>query len=107
MLGFLLLVLAANAVILFSSYKAFATKGSGEVEKIKRKLAETEMAAKGREQDLQNKNKELKAEIDKLKKQNEDSKCKELQEQLKIKDERINQYKDALNICQVKLANCG
>lgn len=100
MMGFMLLVLAANGVILFSSYRAFATKGGSEVEKLRRKLTETEMTAKGREQDLLNKNKALEAEINNLKKQNQDSKCKELEAQLKIKDERINFFRDALTVCQ-------
>lgn len=108
MLGFGLLVLAANAVILFSSYKAFGIKGSGEENDLRRKLQEMEMACKGKEQDFINKNKELEAQNKVLKNEIADIKSgKPLDDKLmKIKDAEIKALERELNSCNAKLANC-
>ncbi len=109
MLGFGLLVLAANAVILFSSYKAFGIKGSGEENELRRKLQEMEMSCKGREQDYVNKIKELEAKVAALKKENDEIKSGKgtKDEIMKLKDEQIKACQANLNACNARLASSG
>lgn len=120
-LGFMVIVLVVNAIVLLGFYDSFSRKFTSDEDRLRNELNKVDRKAKAQIQDLKNKmnlqneeikklghdNNELRKQIDEKKEEIENFSCADLQQQLqnkddliRLKEEQIRNYYTALELCK-------
>ncbi len=106
-LGFI--VLGLNAFILFSSYKAFAIKDGGELERLRKQLKTCQYEADGMRHQLQNKINDLEDRMKNAKSEKNNLKSEKNNTEKTIADlkEQNKSLKDDLQLCRMAQLSSG